>query len=143
MVEKNEQNWMTHSCGSLHCIQTVPLRCVTESLFIAIAYVNFLVYNTRSAAVLWPNKFNTTYALHRPMLDAFLHTRTDNTQIYLHLFLLTTLVSFIFYFISFSVAFNTRFKILYQIQFHVDRLIQRYTKNNYYNSVNLFHSSRM
>lgn len=77
---------MTHSCGSLHCIQTVPLRCVTESLFIAIAYVNFLVYNTRSAAVLWPNKFNTTYALHRPALDAFLHTRTDNTLKFIYIY---------------------------------------------------------
>lgn len=136
---------MTHSCGSLHCIQTVPLRCVTESLFIAIAYVNFLVYNTRSAAVLWPNKFNTTYALHRPALDAFLHTRTDNTQIYLHLFLLTTLVSFIFYFISFHFLLHSTHGLRSSIKSNSmstawSKDIQ---KNNYYNSVNLFHSSRM
>lgn len=117
MKKMNKTGWHTTMAG--HTAYKPFHHGVWHSLFILIIYVNFHIYYTRSAAVLWPNKFNTTYAL---QAKACFYT-TNNTQIYLHLFFLTTLVSFSFFFYS----FNTQLKILDQIQFQVDCLIHRYT----------------
>lgn len=80
-MEKNEQNWMTHSYAyKTKCIHTNRSITVWQSLFISI--VCKFSYNTRSAAVLWPNKFNTTYAI-----GQYIHYTRTHKFIYIHFFL--------------------------------------------------------
>lgn len=134
-MEKNEQNWMTHSYAyKTKCIHTNRSITVWQSLFISI--VCKFSYNTRSAAVLWPNKFNTTYAI-----GQYIHYTRTHKFIYIHFFL-DDVGRFFF-------VLNTQLKILYQIQFHVDCLIHRYTNEKVWmkkkktTTLPLFHSSCM
>lgn len=72
---------MTHSYAyKTKCIHTNRSITVWQSLFISI--VCKFSYNTRSAAVLWPNKFNTTYAI-----GQYIHYTRTHKFIYIHFFL--------------------------------------------------------
>lgn len=65
MKKMNQTEWHTvtahTSCITAKCTHTHRSIMVWQSLFISI--VCKFPYNMRSAAVLWPNKFNTTYAI--------------------------------------------------------------------------------